>query len=225
MKVRVYRKMLAVALVALLAAGGAASAQDSTLVGGQSVLPPDALLTTPVGGLERTNATAEVVPASGQPFARGLRVTVRANAPETNATQLTMPISTPVAAGDVLLASCFLRGASASGTPAQVELLFERSVDPWTKSITYDVMAPPAPGRWKRFLVPFTAAESYRPGEAMVSLRFAFGPQTVEVGGLSVVDFGRSKRMEALIGLAAAAIPLGRQTVTVRLSATKQPIL
>src|SRR5690242_14621005 len=113
-----------------------AHAQASLPSGGRSVLRADALLTTPVGGLERTNSTAEVVPVSGESFTRGLRVTVRSNAPETNATQITMPISVPVARGDALLASFYLRGSTPAGAPAQVELLFERSVDPWTKSVS-----------------------------------------------------------------------------------------
>ncbi|HZT42985.1 MAG TPA: hypothetical protein VFA07_12530 [Chthonomonadaceae bacterium] len=217
--------LLAAVLGVLCVSASAAHAQAPILSGGKAVLSADALLTTPVGGLERTNATAKVIPVSGGPFTRGLRVTVRTNAPETNATQLTMPISVPVAQGDVLLASFYVRGASATGAPAQVELLFERSVDPWTKSVTYDATTPTAPRVWKRVLVPFTAAESYRPGEAMVSLRFAFGPQAVEVAGLRVVDFGRSQSVEELIGLAAAQNPLGRQTVAIHLSATKQPMI
>src|SRR5579859_4044441 len=70
------RVRFAVALGALLVSACAAHAQAPLLSGGQSVLPAGALLTTPVGGLERTNATAAVIPVSGGPFSRGLRVTV-----------------------------------------------------------------------------------------------------------------------------------------------------
>ncbi len=200
--------------------------QAGQIAGGASVLPDDALLNTPVGGLERTNAMTEVVEATGQPFAQALRVKIRADTPETNATQLTMPISTPVARGDVLLASFFLRGYSVRGqAPAQVELLFERSVSPWTKSVTLDAPAPKDTQAWKRVTVAFTSAESYRPGEAMVSLRFAFGPQTVEVGGLLVVNFGKTKKLEDLVALAVEQNPLGGVTVAVNLAAKKQTLM
>src|ERR1700678_548559 len=125
-------------LVWLSAAAGVARAQVALPSGGHPVLRADALLTTPVGGLERTQASADVIPASGAQISRALRVTVRANAPETNATQLTLPIAAPVSRGDVLVASFSLRGATAGGAPAHVELLFERAVDPWTKSVTFD---------------------------------------------------------------------------------------
>ena len=212
-------------LVGLMAVAGATRAQVSFPSGGHPVLRADALLTTPVGGLERTQATASVIPVSGAQAARALRVTVRANAPETNATQLTLPIAVPVSRGDVLVASFSLRGATTAGAPAHVELLFERTVDPWTKSVTFDTASAKTPNDWKRVIVPFTAAESYGPGEAMVSIRFAFGQQTVEIAGLDVEDYGKSKTVEELTGLSVTANPLSRQHVAVQLSATKQTMI
>jgi O-glycosyl hydrolase len=209
------------------AACRAAQAPPDDAAGGAPVLAPTALLTTPVGGLERTNARAEVVSVTGQPFARALRVTVRASAPETNATQLTLPNTAPIQKGDALLASFFVRGSAAggrSGRAAQTEFLFERSTDPWTKSATQGVVGPADGRTWKRVSVPFTAAETYAPGEAMASLRFAFGPQTVEVGGLSVVNFGKSRTADELIALAARRSPLGTVQVTVRPTETRQTL-
>ena len=213
----------------VLACGPQAPDKAFAVAGGAPVLAPNALLTTPVGGLERTNARAEVVPVTGQPFARALRVTVRASAPETNATQLTLPNAAPIQKGDVLLASFFVRGAAGgggkNGRAAQTEFLFERSTDPWTKSATQGVAGPSDGRTWKRVWVPFTAVETYAPGEAMASLRFAFGPQTVEVGDLSVVNFGKSKTGDELIALAAQRSPLGTVQVTVRLAQTRQTIV
>ncbi|HEX5322887.1 MAG TPA: hypothetical protein VFW40_03815, partial [Capsulimonadaceae bacterium] len=190
----------------------------------QPVIASDALLTTPVGGLDRTNATSEVVPVAGQPFSRELKVTVRAGSDQTNATQLTLPISAPVQRGDSLLASFYVRGSAASGKPAHVELLFERTVDPWTKSVIHDAIADQNPQTWTRVLVPFQASESYQPGEAMVSVRLAFGPQTAEVGGLTVLDYGTSKSLSDLENLALQENPLGSAGVTVNLADKKQTL-
>ena len=92
--------------------------------GGISVLAPGALFTTPVGGLEQTDATSEVIDISGQSFTRALRVKVRKASTETNATQLTIPISAKVTAGDTLLATLWGRGQAASGGPGRGEVLF-----------------------------------------------------------------------------------------------------
>jgi O-glycosyl hydrolase len=217
-------RLLAVCAVFMAVIGCFARAQEAS-EGGTPVLPTDALLTTPVGGLERTKAAAGIVDVTGQPFAKALRVRIGTDAPETNATQLTMNISAPVAKGDALLATFYIRGAAAGGKgPARMMFLFEKNADPWTKSATEGFATGRDPSVWRRIVVPFTAAESYRPGEAMVSLRFAFPPQTVEVGGLSVLNYGKTKTAEQMRALAAAQTPLGKVTVAVDLKATRQTI-
>jgi hypothetical protein len=193
---------------------------------GRPVIAADALLTTPVGGLEQTQSNAKVVKVSGQRFSSALRVTVGAASAESNATQLTIHNAAPVKKGDALLAVLSVRGSSSGGTaPAQAMLLFERATDPWTKSVTQGIATPKRAETWKRVLIPFTAAEDYAPGEAMVSLRFAFGSQTVEVGGLSVVDYGTTKTAEALQALAADQNPLGAVTASIHLNETRQTML
>jgi O-glycosyl hydrolase len=219
-------QLIAVCSVVIAFLGGGARAQQAAPAEGTPVLPADALLTTPVGGLERTKAAAAIVDVTGQSFAKALRVTIGTDAPDTNATQLTMGITAPVAKGDALLATFYLRGAATGGKrPAQMMFLFEKNVDPWTKSATEGFSAGKDLNAWKRVVVPFTATESYQPGEAMVSLRFAFQPQTVEVGGLSVLNFGKTKTVEQMRALAAEQTPLGKATVAVDLKATRQTLL
>lgn len=223
---RITLNSLLPAILILASAWIAATAAHREGSEGQSVLPENALLTGQVGGLERTHAAAQIVAVTGQPFSRALQVTIRDHAPDSNATQLTIPISAPVQRGDALMATFYIRGSSSGGTaPAQMMFLFERSVNPWTKSIAQGALSARDPQTWKKVLVPFSAAENYQPGEAMVSLRFAFGPQTLEVGGLSVINYGRSRTTDELIALAAQQNPLGETTAQVRLQETQQTML
>jgi O-glycosyl hydrolase len=196
--------------------------QQSAADKSHSVLAPEALLTTPVGGMERTQATSAIVPVQGQTFRQAVRVQIGQKSADTNATQLTMLNATPIEKGDALFATFWVRGVAAGGNaPAQIEFMFEKATDPWTKSVTRGVVA--ARGNvWKRAIVPFTAAENYAPQEAMASLRLAFGPQTVEIGGLEVVNYGKTKTAEELIATAAAMNPLGTTSVVVRPGETKQ---
>ncbi|HEV2471683.1 MAG TPA: hypothetical protein VGS41_03395 [Chthonomonadales bacterium] len=185
------------------------------------VIPTGAELTTAIGNLQQTRATSYVVPVAGQPFAQALRVTIGADSQETNATQLTIPITAPVRKGDVLLATFRLRGAAAASQgkppgPARVMFLFERAVDPWTKSVAQTVSASRDPSAWTSYSIPFAAVESYQPGEAMVSVRFAFGPQSLYLGGLNVVNYGSSLSLQSLVARAAAATPVGRVSLAVR---------
>ncbi len=187
-----------------------------SLASGQSILAPNIHLNTPVAGLERTNAEAKVVDVQGQSFSRALRVNVRDRSNETNITQLTLPNATTVEQGDTLLASVWLKG------PGQAEFLFEKSTDPWTKSVTRGLSAT---RDWRRFLIPFRSAQTYKPGEAMVSLRLAFGPQTIEIGAVDVVSFGKTRTLDQMVEYAISQSPIGDVDVAFDFRNTKQTMV
>ncbi len=177
-----------------------------TIPSGPSALATDAALTTPVGGLERTGSRAEIVAASGHGFAKALRVVVGGPSAETNATQLTLPNAVPLRAGDTMLATLWLRGSRPGGGSGRIELLFERATEPWTKSATQGIDVKDG---WRRVEIPFRAAEPYAPGQAMLSIRLAFGPQTVELGGIELKDLGPDVSLASLTEGLAMRDPLG----------------
>ncbi len=187
-----------------------------TLSGGTTILATDVHLNTPVAGLERTNSTASVVDVVGQSFSKALRIRVKDASNETNITQLTLPNVTTVEQGDTLLASVWLKG------PGQAEFLFEKSTDPWTKSVTRGLSVG---AEWRRFLVPFRSAQLYKPGEAMASLRVAFGPQTLDIGKVDVVSFGKTKTLDQLVEYAISQSPLGDVDVVFNFADTKQTMV
>jgi hypothetical protein len=176
---------------------------------GEPIIPADAHLTHEIGGLDRTGSTAATVAVDGPGFDRAQRVIIGQHAAETNATQWTIRNVTSLRRGDLLLAELWLRGSRQDGRPAQIEFLFERSQEPWTKSASQAVFARTDPLEWRRALIPVQSAEDYAPGEAMVSLRLAFGPQELEIGGLRVVNLGSAWTFEALQTEVARAQPLG----------------
>lgn len=190
---------------------------------GEQVLARDALFAQAVGGLDATGATSEAESVTGQSFGRALKVTIRKPSAETNATQLTIPNAAAVHRGDVLLATFSIRGAKAGGGAARIQFLFEKATSPWTKSATFDAATPRDSSAWKLVKVPFAAADTYQPGEAMASFRLAFGPQTVELGGVSLVNYGTARKLSDLIEQAIS--PLGTARVTVNLKATKQTMM
>ncbi len=171
--------------------------------GGTDVFAKNAFETVPVGGLERTQSAQELVRGAGPDGGPALKVTIGADSLETNATQLTVPTAAAVKQGDRLLALISLRGKRASGGPAQAEVMFEKSTDPWTKSLTQAVFAPPS--GWSQTVMAFESASDYGVGEAMLSVRLAFGKQTVEIGGLRVLNYGKSRSLDELMEVAAAA--------------------
>lgn len=184
------------------------------------VITPERLVEAGAFGLERTGASQERVTVSDAPgggnWKQALRVTLTEPHQETNATQVIVPTIAPVAAGDALTAEMYVRGAKTDGTPAQVELLFEQSTLPWTKSVARMVTAVPGkPAEWKRVAFVFSAGGDYAPGAAVTSIRLAFGKQTVELGGLKIVNYGKGISIDELAQRVAASAP--PVAVTVRL--------
>ncbi len=197
-------------------------AQDAALTA--PVLSENSLFLTPVGGLETTGARSEIVNVANQPFSRALRVTIGKDSRQTNATQLTIPNALAVQKGDSLVATLWTRAQNLKKTPAQLQFLFEKATSPWTKSVTFDISTPTNAAKWKRTVIPFESAADFAPGEAMASLRFAFGPQNVEVAGLSLVSYGKTKTAEQLTELVAAQNPLGKVKVAVDLTQGAQKL-
>lgn len=189
---------------------------------GSSVLAREAHLSVPVGGLDATQSRSEVVAAEGPGFSRALRVRIGGDAADSNATQLTLPNAARVEKGDVLLAELYLRGRSESGGPAVAMFLFERSTSPWTKSVGASIEAHPDPARFRKSVIAFQSAETYAPGEAMASIRMAFGRQTVELAGVSIVNFGKSRSLDDVQRQAVESMPLGDVRVTLDTSKTFQ---
>lgn len=208
------------ACVLSLLIGPLACAQPTA--SGSNVLAKDAHLTVPVWGLEATKSRSEIVAADGPGFSRALRVQIGGDAADSNATQLTLPNATRVEKGDVLLAELHLRGKSESGAPAIAMFLFERSASPWTKSVSASIEAHADAAQFRKSVIAFQSAETYAPGEAMASIRLAFGRQTVELAGVSIVNFGKSRTLDDVQRQAVESMPLGDVRVIVDTGKTFQ---
>jgi GH35 family endo-1,4-beta-xylanase len=138
---------------------------------------------------ERTEV--ELSRVGGQPFGEALRASVKASSA---GLELRTPSRAAVAAGDVLLASFYFRTewSREERGEGEVEFVFELRSEPWTQWAAFQVRA----GRdWKRVSVPFVVRRSLLPGEARIRFRLGFFPQTVEIGGIELENFGREVKL------------------------------
>jgi GH35 family endo-1,4-beta-xylanase len=137
------------------------------------------------------------VPVEGQPFKEALRATVKEATPNPWDLQILVKNTAPVRAGDVLLATFWLRTevSHEESGEGQTELVFELAHDPWTKSVSFPARASRG---WTEIRVPFVAAMDYPPGEAKLNFRLGFQPETIDIGGLRVENFGRALALSAL---------------------------
>ena len=105
--------------------------------------------------------------------------------------------------------------------------LFERTVSPWTKEI--DIAGRgfgEASGRLEAdSTCPSRRRKTTRRAMRWASLRFAAGPQTVEIGGLSVVDFGTTKTQATLPAVATEQKTLGSLQAAVHWADLRQTLV
>lgn len=160
---------------------------------GIPVLPGDGSTLLLIGS-DSAAARVSTVPVQGQAFKQALRAqTVRE--PDTlSSAALSARTLAPIKKGDVLLATFWLRCTESRNGEAMVGFVFE-SQKPRVRSAAYEAVVG---ARWQRFDVPFAAAGDYAPTQGIVSLRLGYLPQTVEIGGLSIVDYGNAVTLESL---------------------------
>ena len=150
-------------------------------------------------------APVQTVETSGQPFKQALRLKTLAVTPTPYTIQLYAKTIAPVQAGDVLFVRFYMRTLDTqSETGAgSTELVIEQGGPDYRKLITF----PGNAGKeWTEFRIPFVATKeniggngnSIPAGTANVLFRLGYGPQTIEIGGVEILDFGSKARVQDL---------------------------
>jgi hypothetical protein len=148
-----------------------------------SLLPTDLYS---INGQIGAGATAEPITLSGQAFTQGYRLTVPNTASLISEAQISWATTQAVNANDNLQLTFWvrkiapldnnnIRGFVSLGTTA-TKLLYT--------SFPCDSEV------WAKYVIPFKAASTLAAGEARLSFQFAHGPQTFELGGISLVNLG-----------------------------------
>jgi GH35 family endo-1,4-beta-xylanase len=142
-------------------------------------------------------AKFETVPADGPGFTRAWRIATLQDTSPMDAIELRAPNARPVKKGDVAMIRFFGRAilaADETGTGRVYVVVRRNGVDS-NSSFEGDYTL----GReWQEVLIPFVFARDFPAGDAAVMLRFGFKRQTLEIGGLEVLDYGRTCAYEEL---------------------------
>ncbi|MBN2195697.1 MAG: endo-1,4-beta-xylanase [Polyangiaceae bacterium] len=153
----------------------------------------------PHGQVEKVKHS--IVEVDGEEFNEAARAIVLRGSANTWDVQLQTRTVNQVEKGDVLLATFSFRvtQAEAGGGDGDTEFVFELGREPYSKSVSYPVRG----GRdWKTIRVPFVSANTFKPGEAQAIFRLGYPPQTIEIGGVTLENFGKQ--------LALADLPMTR---------------
>ena len=187
----VVRYPVLAAMIAVLLAGA---------VNGQSRYPAgEPLIADPLTGwrLTSNNGALSQVDVAGQEFSRAWRIETRVDSSPSWAIEFKTPVSRAVTRGDVALLRFWARAVATSDESgaAYARLVVQKATPEYDKSLegTHTI-----PSAWTEFFVPFTFAADYAAGASEVAFGFGFKRQTVEIGGIDFVYYGKNVAIGSL---------------------------
>ena len=135
---------------------------------------------------------AELVTVEGMSFQEAMKINVRKPPNAVWDMQLRGKPKVPVRKGDKLLLTLYIRGISADSEFGDVSSLIAWQLDraPW--SAAFNIRAQNIVGKgWKKIQRVFVASVTLEPDSSAVNFQFGLGPQTFEIGGLSLYNYGK----------------------------------
>ena len=167
-----------------------AQAQIAPALPAATELLPTDLATVKSYGQGPEKSAAEIVPVQDQTFNEALQMTTLAPPPNFWDYGSTIPLIAPVKAGDVLWVSLWARRVTTlkESGEAQIEVAFLQKVDgkevrPLEKLLSFGP-------QWTQFTLPFAIKNDSDLGAARLGFRFGYGKQSVEVGGMRLLNYG-----------------------------------
>lgn len=99
-----------------------------------------------------------------------------------------------IEAGDRLLINVWMRGTTATEDGAMVRLLFEGE----TQNIKEADIEVKLSKEWQQYLIPFEAKNDFDYWEAFLSWNLSAQLQTVEIGGLAILNYGKTYELHEI---------------------------
>lgn len=140
--------------------------------------------------------TLSTVPVAGQPFSEALRAEVKKGSGKEWSVQILAPTSSPIEEGDAILATFYFRAEKPQedfGT-GQTQFVVEEAKT-YEKAVMYDVQSA---SEWREIHVPFIAKRKFAAGDANMIFRLGYEPETIDIGGFAIENFGKKQRLAAL---------------------------
>lgn len=130
-----------------------------------------------------------VVPVEGQDFADAVRVETIKTAPFPYNVRVQAATTGPIKKGDTLSAEFTARRIKSRQETGEalIAVIVEGSAKPHTKSLERDLSVGP---EWTRIRIPFRADRDAAAGKMQLSLRAGYPPQTLEIGGVKLLNYG-----------------------------------
>ncbi|HYX36333.1 MAG TPA: endo-1,4-beta-xylanase [Oligoflexus sp.] len=145
--------------------------------------------------LKAGGGTKSIVKVSGKPFARAVELAI-SNVPE-KAWDAGFELSTKhaIRAGDRLLLIFWARTVSGPNQIGLGNFEFMLSSSPYTKFRTFEQRIGT---EWKRYILPVQVTQDIPAGGAKFTVELGVAKQTIQVGGVTAINYGKSYAMASL---------------------------
>lgn len=153
------------------------------------LLPTDLGALKPSGPRNAELGRFAIIPAVDQPFSEALFAETLGRPAYPWDVQLGARTIAPVAKGDTLWVGFAARRVNTlqETGEALVEVIVEQSAKPHAKLLERALSVGP---RWTQIAIPFVADRDAAPGEIQLTLRLGYNPQSLELGGLALLNHG-----------------------------------
>ena len=131
----------------------------------------------------------------GQTFGQALRISTTPGAGSEWNAQLSATCGQSIKKDDVVLARFWMRCTESMTGEGFVGFVYELAKPEFDKAAEIRLAAT---SDWQECFVPFKASRDFPAGESRICLRVGYDRQTIEIGGLSITDFGPEARLEDL---------------------------
>ncbi len=166
-----------------------------------AALPPATELLPQGGGEFKSygqgpqTSAAKIAPVTGENFSQALRLTTITPPKNYWDYGSTTPLIAPVKRGDVLWASVKLRRLTTlkESGEAQTEIAFMQQVD-GREVRSLERLVSFGEG-WTQFDIPFVAKADSAIGEAKIGVRYGYGKQSFELGGVRLLNYGQNVKV------------------------------
>ncbi len=165
--------------------------------GGISLLPGDALSAMRLNIRDKSLGHGEIIEVEGLPFARAMSVSTVETPSNAWGIQFTGRANGAIEKGDVCLLSFWIRGPHSEDESgdAVARASVQRSRPPHEKIAQVPTTAN---ATWRHVVKPFKAKQTLPDGQVGVTFHLGFYPQTVELGGVKLINYGGSMDMKDL---------------------------
>lgn len=156
---------------------------------GEKMLPASNLGAFAPLGDQAELAKVQVVGVDQPTFKSAIQVETQAGARVDWNTEISAPVTKPVKRGDVMLAHFWMRCLNSMTGEGYTAFEFELNHGEYDKAVDFKISAG---NEWKEIFVPFEADRDFPLGEARICFRVGYDPQTIQLGGIEILNYHES---------------------------------